>query len=159
MKLDEDLYLMLYRTAVLLILGTLVGFLFCARTVFAYALPGTSATATAPDYASSSFYFGTWSTGTWQNLSAPFLNFSQSLQAIGKTNLNVTIPVSVPTVPNVTDVAPQVAHNAFEQFDGWLAGMTGGFHIAAFLTVFLQIMSWLLGVVKGSVDWLLGWMR
>jgi hypothetical protein len=119
----------------------------------AYALPGTTGTA-EPTYAAPSFYYGGWNTST---LLAPFQNFTQSLQSISNTNLNVTVPTT--TMPNFSDAATQAAHGTFEQFDAWLAGATGGFHIAAILTVFLRLMSWLLGIVKGGIDWALSWIR
>jgi hypothetical protein len=139
----------------LIIIGTM-GFALAAFSgvAHAYALPGTTSGTTAPTYAAPSFYYGGWTTST---LLAPFQNFTQSLQSIGNTNLRVTVPTA--GMPNFPDVAAQTAHGAFEQFDAWLAGITGGFHIAVILTVFLQLMSWLLGIVKGGIDWALSWIH
>ena len=44
--------------------------------------------------------------------------------------------------------------NAFGWFDNWLYGIAG-FHVSNFFTAILNIFSWVLGVVKGGVDWLL----
>jgi hypothetical protein len=128
-----------------------------ANIAGAYAMPGTSSDSSiTPTYAKPSFYDSGWNSDLWHNLAAPFVNFTDSLQTISKTGSNATTSVAI---PNFSDVAPQIAHNGFEQFDAWLAGITGGFHIAGILTIFLELMSWLLGMVKSSVDWMLSWIR
>jgi hypothetical protein len=46
-------------------------------------------------------------------------------------------------------------HNGLAQFDTWLYGVAG-FHIINLLTTVLTILSWILGWLKGGVDWLIG---
>jgi hypothetical protein len=147
---------MIRNCSALMIFGTIVSFVFFAGTAAAYALPGTAASQTGSTYATSSFYYGGWNSASWQGLSAPFLNFTRSLQSVNGTSLNFV--VSTTSVPNFSDTATQAAHGAFEQFDGWLAGIIG-FHVSQILVVFLQLMSWILGLVKGTIDWMLSWIR
>lgn len=143
-------------SVLLMVSGMIVGFALSAGTAAAYALPDTAVSPTGSAYATSSFYYGGWNGASWQSLSAPFLDFTRSLQSVNGTNLNFSIPTT--TVPDFSDTATQAAHGAFEQFDGWLAGIIG-FHINQILVVFLQLMSWILGLVEGTVNWMLSWIR
>jgi hypothetical protein len=139
-----------------LIIAGIVGFatiaFFGLARAHAYALPGT--TGATPMNATASFnYGGWWESSTWQNLAAPFQNFTHSLQSIGTINLGITSTMSV-----FSDTASQSAHGVFEQFDSWLAGIIG-FHINQIITVALQLISWLLGIVKNGIDWALSWIH
>jgi hypothetical protein len=118
---------------------------------YAYALPGT-ATAVEASSSGSNSGAGIWS---GSNVATPFENFWNSLVSVGGTNFNVA-PAAV---PNFSNMAADSAHGAFEQFDAWLAGITGGFHISSLLTLLLSLFSWLLGFVKGIIDWLLSWIH
>lgn len=52
------------------------------------------------------------------------------------------------------DIFRARTQNALRQFDEWLYDKIG-FHVWSFFLAILGIFSWLLGVVKGGVDWLL----
>lgn len=113
----------------------------------AYPVNGAPPTNTLPFIPSvSNFNFG--------NLTAPFQNFIQSIGNIGtQSKINVP-PVNVPAMPQ-NGASANWFQNAFQQFDAWLYGIAG-FHISGLFVAILNIFSWLLGIVKGSVDWLLG---
>jgi len=84
------------------------------------------------------------------SFTAPFENFFRSINNVG--SVNISIPQQVGGSSGsllVTGI-----QNAFGQFDNWLYGIAG-FHISGFFTAILSIFSWLLGLVKGIVDWLL----
>jgi len=112
-----------------------------AATAHAYALPGTSPAEPAP-VAVPAFDFGS----SFQNLLSPFNNFIQSMRATG--DQSVSLPVSQ---NNFGMNAPE---NIFRQFDDWVYA-TVGFRPSEALHIFLNIFSWVLGVLKQLVDWLL----
>ena len=65
-------------------------------------------------------------------------------------NLGTTVGTAVSQ-----DVSSE-AHGAAEQLDAWLYTIIG-FHILDFFNSILTIFSWILGWLKGGVDWLRQW--
>jgi hypothetical protein len=92
------------------------------------------------------------------DLFAPFQSFIHSINSIGNAAPSSNIqPTTVPafvSVP-VNNGVISAIQGAFQQFDNWLYGIVG-FHIGGLLVAILNIFSWLLGIVKGAVDWILG---
>ncbi len=88
-------------------------------------------------------------------LLAPVQNFFQS---IGSINTDVIPQVGFGSGTSLGPTSPLVLNwiqGVLRQFDGWLYGIAG-FHIIAFFAAMLGIFSWLLGLIKSGVDWLLG---
>ena len=121
-----------------------IGCVAFALTAHAYPLPGSgSVSASVPTVASSDL---------WSSIAAPFENFAGSLQSVGNPTAN--LPSSSTSTPVPENVTTGI-RDAFRSFDAWLYGIAG-FHILAIVTVFLDILSWILGFVKHIVDWALG---
>lgn len=81
-----------------------------------------------------------------------FNSFIQSINNIGAQSGISLPPVNVPSMPQngaQNGAATNWFQNTFQQFDAWLYGVAG-FH------AILNILSWLLGIVKSGVDWVLG---
>jgi hypothetical protein len=93
------------------------------------------------------------------SLSTPFENFVQSLDNMwnnpggaGSSAAGSTLY----TPPSwTTQILTTGAQGAAESFDNWLYGIFG-FHISTFFVAILNIFSWILGVMQGAVNWLLG---
>jgi len=97
------------------------------------------------------------STAGFGSLTAPLDNFLQSINNIGATNPSVPEnSFTPPTAPNGM-VTTEIENN-LQKFDTWLYGIAG-FHILTVFVVILNVLSWLLGIVKGGVDWLIGLLR
>ncbi len=100
-------------------------------------------------------------TFNFNSLIVPFQNFIQSFEGSANSIKTPSIPgsfnmppsVSIPAVPQGSFT--NMIQNWFQQFDAWLYGIAG-FHISGLFVAILSILSWLLGIVKGAVDWLLG---
>ena len=93
-------------------------------------------------------------TGGFGDLFAPFQNFIKSINSVGTNAVEVNVP-SVPQNNPLAAGAENWLQSQFRQFDDWLYGIAG-FHISGFFVAILNILSWLLGIVKSVVDWLLG---
>lgn len=97
------------------------------------------------------FAYSTYGGNPPADLLSPFKNFINSINSVGTTAIRIGTPAPVVLPPAVQ----AGAQNAFQRFDAWLFGIVG-FHISGFLAAILGIFSWILGVVKSVVDWLLG---
>jgi len=139
--------------------GVVAAFLFSYRTAGAYPINGMVAGSST---ASSDGALGNTSApGGWQGIVTPFEGFIKSVNGIGSLGRLPTyqVPASGPPassiMPQQGSFIAQWVRNAFQSFDNWLYGILG-FHISGLLTAVLNIFSWLLGIVKGAVDWFLG---
>lgn len=127
-----------------------LGILFAATSA-AYAYPVVGSTGSTPVPTINGFNF--------DSLTVPFQNFVQSIQnsanSIGNPagSLNAPSVFSVPSMPQNGSFTNWI-QSGFQQFDAWLYGIAG-FHISGLIAAVLHIFSWLLGAVKGAVDWLL----
>lgn len=93
---------------------------------------------------------GSLPSGSLNDIFAPFGNFIKNINSV-----SITVPpVGVPPIPQNSTITDDI-RNAFQQFDAWLYGIAG-FHISGLLTAILNIFSWLLGILKDGIDWLLG---
>ncbi len=89
------------------------------------------------------------------NLAAPFENFFRSINNVGSVNVPTTPTQTNLSAPHGSDWITAWFKNEFDQFDNWLYGVAG-FHISGFFLAILGIFSWILGLVKSGVDWVLG---
>ena len=120
-----------------MILGILAAaFILSGLTANAYSIQNGQGAQDGPTMPSSMGGFSV------SGLLAPFQNFIHSINSIGATS-----------APNLTGPSSNT-RGAFQRFDDWLYGVAG-FHISNFLNAFLNIFSWMLGVVKSGVDSLL----
>lgn len=135
------------RKIAFILLGTSLAavFIFSAKGE-AHAYSVNSGTPAEPA-AQSSFNFNI--------LTAPFEGFIKSIRSVGSAPVPAAGPqFNPPAVPQGNFFASTV-QSAFGQFDNWLYGIIG-FHISSLFFAVLNIFSWILGVVKGGVDWLRG---
>jgi hypothetical protein len=82
---------------------------------------------------------------------APFENFFNSMNSVSITGQSTTA-VTRSAPPN--SIVTNGVRSGFQRFDAWRYGIAG-FHISGIFITSLSMFSWLLGVVKGGVDWLL----
>lgn len=96
-----------------------------------------------------------------ENFAAPFQSFIESINSTRPFG-GIAIPAGPgrfgPSVSPQAGFLIQDIQNLFRMFDNWLYNIAG-FHILVFFAATLNIFSWLLGAVKGAVDWLLGLIR
>ncbi len=93
--------------------------------------------------------------GGLNSLFAPFENFFQSMTSMagstgGQGLGSGSLPASVTNNPAVNNGV----RGALQGFDEWLYGLAG-FHILGLFAALLNILAWILGLVKSIVDWLL----
>ena len=79
----------------------------------------------------------------------PFENFFKSINSVSVVGPSI----GVQSIPKNSFIMGGV-QSGFQWFDNWLYGIAG-FHISGLFTTILSVFSWLLGFVKGGVDWLL----
>lgn len=132
-------------TATVIAISGVAFFLFSRIPAGAYSLYGTSS-APAQNAGGTTDGLG--------NLFAPFQNFINSVNSVGTNAVQVNVPY-IPQNNVLTAATESWLQNLFQQFDNWLYGIAG-FHISGFFMAILNIFSWLLGIVKSAVDWLLG---
>lgn len=140
-------------TAAAITISGVVFFIFSYIPAGAYSIYGTSSSAPSAPAQNAG---GT--TDGLGNLFAPFQSFINSINSVGTNAVQVSAPSTPQSVPQnnaVTVGTENLLQNLFQQFDNWLYGIAG-FHISGFFLAILNIFSWLLGVVKGAIDWLLG---
>lgn len=130
-----------------LVLLALAGFVVRVDTARAYSISSGSGGGVASGSA------GGTSAG-FGSFTAPFENFIHSINNVGSVNIPAPTQMNL-SAPSGGSWFTTWFKNTFDQFDNWLYGI-GGFHIAAFFTAILGIFSWVLGIVKGGVDWALG---
>jgi len=87
----------------------------------------------------------------FNGLLAPFENFIHSINSAGNTVPQISPPTS--GGPFTQQISGGV-QGGLQRFDAWFYGVAG-FHVLNLFTAILNIFSWLLGFVKGIVDWLL----
>ncbi len=87
---------------------------------------------------------------TFSGLFSPFQNFFRSINSVGKSRVRIGGQPSV----RQNNVLMSGFQGAFERFDSWLNGIIG-FRVSGLFVAILNILSWLLGLVKHGVDWLL----
>lgn len=133
-------------------------FIFFSATIFVVIVAVATTTTTANAYSvyagpqpSTPLSIGGFNFG---NLLAPFQNFINSINSVGNTS-SLTIPSIGPTSIPTNGMVASGVQSAFQWFDNWLYGIAG-FHIGGLLVAILNVFSWLLGIVKGAVDWILG---
>ena len=99
---------------------------------------------------------------SFDQLLGPAQSFFQNLRSYSDSGGSYQAPsfnlVTVGPGGLLDPSSPLVANgvrNAFEQLDQWLYGILG-FHFLGFFTAILAVFSWVLGAIKGVVDWLVG---
>jgi hypothetical protein len=136
----------IFFIAAVAIAGALAENFLFSGTARAYSLANGAAPAGGVGVTSGNFDFG--------NILTSLQNF---LQGIGFNSVPIGTfpqPSGIPSMSSSGFWSTSV-QGALQWFDAWLYGIAG-FHIIGLLTAILSIFSWLLGIVKGAVDWLLG---
>jgi hypothetical protein len=124
-------------------------FLFAlSNTTFAYAISGGSSITPTPSIPANPTINLNWN-DVFNNLSSPFQNFSHSLQSAANTPIS-DFSFSTSSIPENISAGAQ---NLWDRFDAWLFGIIG-FHVSSFFGFMLQILEWMLGLVKAAIGWL-----
>ncbi len=94
--------------------------------------------------------------GGLNDLISPFNNFINSVNSVGTSAIHVAPPSSftAPITPS-NGFLREGARNGLQAVDNW-THQTFGFPVSNIFLGFLHIFSWMLGAVKGGVDWVLG---
>lgn len=129
-----------------MIFSVIAGALFISAFCFAIVLPPTACA------------YSTNDTGAAARnpITAPFEDFYHSINSVGNILPGSTTPQMRLSIPTTNGFVTTNVQDALSQFDNWLYGIAG-FHVLELFTAILSVLSWLLGIVKGGVDWLLGW--
>ena len=124
---------------IFLTIATVVLMSVTAKTVHAYSVNATG---------------GGGGTVQGSTLGDPFLPFENFIHSLGSVGPNAIWTTGGSPAAPLGGMFSNIIHNALVQFDAWLFGIAG-FHILDLGTAILSILSWLLGLIKGWVDWLL----